>query len=383
VAFLKSSYNPLSNVNKMGKMIERTSSSLRGLRVFVQFSKEELQKRRYLLPPATVNKTYQEEGNESDSVFHVLELDGESAFTARSEPLKGKPRHIRTWILALSMRGALERLAERGVQSEQIDVTLFVKHDDCVPCSKTLDPSVDLLEICPGIISLMPTEKRKPANRVAETNLQGRMLTVAVDHNEWQDLSGRVQLNTVLEVQLSTWPKAIPNYWSSRSPGRKIEYLGINLRGSVNERKLVQLKADSNLYYFSGPARRMNSRKYFDSHWQKEREKREVLLDCGIPVVFEEVSNPGEPSHYVQNEGEFLMGLCFLWGSISYSGTLYRTPLVSRVVGITEMDFVPPFVLLDILMMPQSTKPEIRVSYHSEAKESLEGLELGGYVPPS
>lgn len=366
----------------MGRITERTSPSLRGLRVFVQFSKEELQKRRYLLPPATVIKTYEEEGKESVSVFHVLELDGESGFTANGEPLMGRPRHIRRWILALSEKGALERLAEKVVQSEGINATLFVKRDDCVPCSKTLDPGEDLLEICPGVIALMPPEKRRTPNRIPETNSQGRTLTVAVDDSEWQDQSGKVKLDTVLEVQLSTWPKAIPNHWSSRSPSREVEHLGINLQSSVNERKLVQLRAESNLYYFAGPARRMNSRRHFDPHWQKEREMREVLLDCGLPVVFEEIGNLGEPSDYVQNEGEFLMGLCFLFGSISYSGTLFRTPLVARVVGITEMNFVPPFVLLDIVLLPPSTKSEIKVGYHSKEQESLSGVELSGYVPP-
>ena len=52
-------------------------------------------------------------------------------------------------------------------------------------------------------------------------------------------------------------------------------------------------------------------------------------------------------------------------------------------MGFTDMDFVPPFVLLDVELMPSSTKPEIRVGYYSKEQESLKGIELSGYFPPS
>jgi len=42
----------------MTQLLDRTNPKLKELRIFVQFSKEELQKRRYLLPPATIVRSY-------------------------------------------------------------------------------------------------------------------------------------------------------------------------------------------------------------------------------------------------------------------------------------------------------------------------------------
>jgi hypothetical protein len=145
--------------------------------------------------------------------------------------------------------------------------------------------------------------------------------------------------------------------------------------------KLVQLRQETNLYHFAGVAKRVFLRNYFDPTWQRDMERHEVLLDCGLPIVFEEIVDPGEPSIHVQKAGDTFMGLCYLFGSIAFSGTRFRTSLVARVIGITEMDFVPPFVLLDVELMPPSTKPEIRVGYYSKEQESLKGIELSGYVP--
>ncbi len=285
-------------------------------------------------------------------------------------------------ILALSKSGALENLLEGSAHSEMVEVLLYAKRDDSFPSSDILDIDRDAQEICPGVITLMPEEKRGKTKKIARTSMGGRTLTVAVDENEWLDLDPSVQLNSVMEIQLRMGPNQLLNHWGSNSPAKERQQLGINVPGVVPELKLVQLRQETNLFYFAGIARRILSRKYFDPRWQKEMESREALLDCGLPIVFEEIVEIGVPSIHVQKEGDTLMGLCYLFGSMSYSGTRFRTPLVARVIGITEMDFVPRFVLLDVELMPQATKPKIKITYHSEEQESLKGIELSGYSPP-
>jgi hypothetical protein len=365
----------------MTHLSERTDPRLKGLRVFVQFSKEELQKRWYLLPPATIIKSYAENVKESEIVFHVLQLDGETSLTLKDEPVIGKPRLRRRWIFARSKGGALENLLERPTHSERIEVMLYVKRDDCLPCSDILDIDRDTQEICAGVITLMPEEKRGRANKVPQTSIGGRTLTIGVDDSEWLDLAPKVQLNTVLEIQLWIGPNQLLNHWGSNSPNKERQHLGINLPGVNPDLKLLQLRQETNLYHFAGIARRVLSRKYFDAIWQKDKEVREVLLDCGLPIVFEEIVDPGEPSIQVQKDGDQFVGVCYLFGSIAFSGTRFRTSLVAKVIGVTEMDFVPRFVLLDVELMPPSTNPQIRVGYHSKEQESLKGIELSGYLP--
>ena len=355
---------------------------MKGLRVLPQFSREELAKRRYLLGPATILKSYVEDQPAPEFEFHVLRLDRDTPFAEKGEPLLGKPRQPRTWLLARCVTGALEKLVEKQTGSESVGVFLYVTRDNCMPCSKSIDVDRDLLEVCPSQLLLMAEERRGETNTVKTTNETGRTLTVEVDNSEWLDLGERVQVNSVIEVQLLVGDRSIVHHWSTQSPLREREHLGIDLSTSVPDLKLVQLKRDSNLYYFAGLARRVRSRRYFDPTWQTEMEHREVLLDCGLPLVFEENSKPDEPSVYVQKEGDFMIGLCFLFGSISFSGVRFRTPLIAKVRGFTKMDFVPVFVLLDVELMPSSMKPQIRVSYHSKEKESLTGVDLGGYVPP-
>ncbi len=367
----------------MSHLSEHTDPALKGLRVIVQFTKQELERRRYLLPAATVVKSFIENRAGAQTIFHALQLDGEASFTLKDEPLVGRPRFHRDWLLIRSATGAVEGLVGRRIQSERVDVVFFIKRDECPPCSETFDTDEELLEVGPGFVAMLPEEKRSQTNRVVGTRPKGRILTVAVDEIEWLDLSDRVRLNTVLEIQLSIRPKAILRHWSNRSPKRDLLHLGINVASSTLDSKLVQLNPDSNLFYFFGLARRIKSNRFFHPTWQKEKELRKVLLDCGLPVVFEELRDPEEPSVYVDKEGEFLAGLCFLNGSISYSGHPFRTPLIAKVLAITEMNFVPRFFLLEVELMPNSAQPEIRISYHSEEQESLKGLQLSGYIPPT
>ena len=241
----------------MAKLLERTNPKLEGLRVFVQFSKEELQKRRYLLPPATIIKSYAGNLTESETVFHVLRLDGETHLTPKNEPLIGKPPLRRVWIFARSEGRALESLVERSSDSERIEVVLYAKRDDCIPCSDTLDTDRDTVEICPGVILLMPEEKRGRTNKVSQTSNHGRTLTVAVDNSEWLDLAPKVQLNTVIEIQLWIGPNQLLNHWGSHSSNKERQHLEINISGFVPELKLVQLRQGTNLYFFAGIARRV------------------------------------------------------------------------------------------------------------------------------
>ena len=331
------------SLTKMTQLSERTNPKLKGLRVSVQFSKEELQKRRYFLPPATIISSYAGNDSGSETVFHVLQLDGATPFTLKDEPVVGKPRLRRRWIFARSKSGALENFLEGSAHSERVDVVLYVKPDDCLPCSDILDIHNDILEICSGVIALMPEEKRGRTSKVPRTSIGGRTLTIAVDNSEWLDLAPKVQLNSVIEIQLWMGANQLLNQWGSNSSSKERQQLGIDVSGINPGLKLIQLRQETNLYHFAGIARRVLSREYFDPTWQRDKERREILLDCGLPIIFEEIIDPGEPVIHVQKDGDALIGLGYLFGSIAFPGTRFRTFLVGRVIGIYGHGLCPSF----------------------------------------
>jgi hypothetical protein len=154
---------------------------------------------------------------------------------------------------------------------------------------------------------------------------------------------------------------------------RDLAYLGFDPSNSFPERSLVSLKAESNLYLVSGIARQIARRP-----WSTNPAKHGIhtLLDCGLPIVISENARKDESSAYLGKEGEFLVTICLLFGSVAFSGVPFRTPIIGRVKKFTPLRVIPPATLLEIELQPTRVIPELRVSYHGEQ------IRTTGTAPP-
>jgi hypothetical protein len=196
-------------------------------------------------------------------------------------------------------------------------------------------------------------------------------VTFAVDGPEWdslyknpEDKNGAhlVHEGQPIEVQLVLWPKIILRHWNKHSAANELSYLGIDLEQSPPERSLIPVRADSNLYLASGIARQIVKRS-----WASDPRKEHIntLFDCGLPIVISEDVKRDDPSMYVKGEGEFLVALCFLFGSIAFSGVAMRAPIIGSVTKIRPLKTIPPATILEIQLKPSQVVPESRVSYHA------------------
>ncbi len=210
-----------------------------------------------------------------------------------------------------------------------------------------------------------------------------KSLTVAVDNMEWDSLyedpekrgsPHKIREGMAIEIQLSIWPDVILHHWNIRTSGKELAYLGIDPENSIPQRELVHLRANSNLFFFSGIARRVARHT-----WKTDRKKQTIttLVDCGFPVVVKEIVNRGTASTYVDKEGDFLVGVCLLFGSVAFSGSPFRTPVVFKVLKITTLKVVPPATMLELEPQPPQVIPETEISYHAE---DVERVELAPYL---
>ncbi len=205
-------------------------------------------------------------------------------------------------------------------------------------------------------------------------------LTFAVDGPEWSSLYEnpesenslhRIHEGSSVEAQLVLWPKLILHHWNRRSSSNQLAYLGFDPERSPTARSLISLKTGSNLYLVSGVARQIVRRP-----WKTDPKKHRIntLLDCGLPVVIFEDVKKTDRSAYVEKEGEFLVAICLLFGSIAFSGVIIRTPIVGRVTKITPLEIIPPATILEIQLQPSQVVPESRISYHGEQVTTTESL---------
>jgi hypothetical protein len=197
-------------------------------------------------------------------------------------------------------------------------------------------------------------------------------ITFAVDGPEWDSLYENpenhegphgIHEGVSIEAQLILWPKIILHHWNKHTSVDELSYLGFDPGKPPPERSLVSLKAGSNLYLVSGIARQI-ARRPWSTNPAKQR--IDTLLDCGLPIVISEHVKGEERSTYVENEGEFLVLLCFLFGSIAFSGVMFRTPITGKVKKVGPLSIVPLAVLLEVELQRPPALPEFRVSYHSE-----------------
>jgi hypothetical protein len=206
-------------------------------------------------------------------------------------------------------------------------------------------------------------------------------ITFAVDGPEWDSLyenpenensPHRIHEGSSVEAQLVLWPKLILHHWNKRNSNNQLAYLGFDPEKPFAERSLVSLKAGSNLYLVSGIARQIVRRP-----WKTDSRKHriDILLDCGLPLVICEDVKKSDQSTYVEKEGEFLAAICLLFGSITFSGVMIRTPIVGRVTKITPLRVVPPATILEIQLQPNQVVPESRIDYYGEKVKTVDCLD--------
>ena len=197
-------------------------------------------------------------------------------------------------------------------------------------------------------------------------------ITFAVSGPEWDSLYENpenkegphlIREGVSIEAQLALWPNVILRHWNGQGSANELAYLGFDPEEPPPERGLIPLKAGSNLYLVSGIARQIARRP-----WRTDPAKQRIdtLLDCGLPIIISEDVEGEDPSTYIEKQGEFLVLLCFLFGSIAFSGVMFRTPIIGKVKRVGPLRIVPLAVLLEVELQRPPALPEFRVSYHAE-----------------
>jgi hypothetical protein len=205
-------------------------------------------------------------------------------------------------------------------------------------------------------------------------------INVAVDNMEWDSLSvhperkdspHKIRQGMAVEVQLLLWPDLILQQWNSKTPTKTLTFLGLDPLNPLPERKLTSLMANSNLCFFSGIARRIARH---TSNVDDSKQTTITLLDCGLPVVVEEMAGR---SGLFDKEGDYLMGVALMFGSIAFSRSPFRVPIVCKILKVNPLKVVPPATLLELEPLPPLVVPETQISYHAE---NVEDVELDSYV---
>jgi hypothetical protein len=346
-----------------------------GARVLLAFSPEEIRRRKHIGPgPATLIRSYS--ASKESYSFHVFQLDRPIQIKIGADQRESLQTD---WIIARARTGSLEDLvAGQEPDRNRIDVVLFVSRNSREPSSSVRDPSNELIEICAGIATGLK-ESREPSS-LAASPIRARpdRLTVAVGNEEWDSFytwpgpergPHKVNIGTLMQLQLGASPGTIIAHWNQQSPKKDLVYLALDSNGRTIRKGLIQVMPDSNLYFFSGVVRRIHRRV-----WKSDEKKEtiETLLDCSVPLVVSEIVAQGERSGYVQNEGDFLIGLCWLFGSVAFSGSHFRAPMTVKVEEITALHLVPSQTLIECELQSLDKKPTITIAYHATPLEDID-----------
>ena len=195
-------------------------------------------------------------------------------------------------------------------------------------------------------------------------------LTIAVDGLEWDSLyedpsepesRHKIREGKVLQIQLWTSSNRVLHHWNRSNSVNQFPYLGIVVDDQP-ERSIVTLRKGSNLAFFSGYAKRIVSR---PRKLDPRKDSIDILVDCGIPLVIMDEVERGSPSRIVEEENQYVVGICHLWGSIAFSNSIFQAPVVGKARKITSLRVTPPSVMLDIELRPPQVLPETMVSYHA------------------
>jgi len=194
-------------------------------------------------------------------------------------------------------------------------------------------------------------------------------VTFAVEGWEWDSLYKNpedpqsphpVTEGSVIEAQLSIWPKLIFQHWNKHSQTDELAYLDLGLIPDTKapQKGMFRVKEASNLYLISGVTRGIRN---YKSQNKRNRYRVNTLLDCGLPLILSEELT----SQYVDTEGDFLVAIGLLYGYIKYSPDLFRVPVTGKVTRMTPLSITPRAVLIQMSLQPSVVVPDMRVSYHN------------------
>jgi len=197
-------------------------------------------------------------------------------------------------------------------------------------------------------------------------------VTFAVDGPEWDSLYvnpedeksvHKIREGISIQVQLVLWPGLVLHHWNKSGSKHQLAYLGFDRADKDPERSILALKSHSNLYLISGVARRIAKHS-----WGTDPRKLRIdtLLDCSLPIVLQEDVANSKSSSFVDGEGDFLVAVCFLFGSIAFSNSMFRSPVVGKVARIAPLNIIPPATLVEVELQPGQVIPDLTISYDSE-----------------
>jgi hypothetical protein len=203
-------------------------------------------------------------------------------------------------------------------------------------------------------------------------------ITFAVDGPEWDSLyldseneksAHKIRDGISVQVQLVLWPGLILHHWNKSGSKHQLAYLGFDQTDKVPERNILSLKSHSNLYLISGVARRVAKHS-----WGTDPRKLRIdtLLGCVLPIVLQEDVAKNQSSSFVDREGDFLVAVCFLFGSIAFSDSMFHSPVVGKVARIAPLNIIPPATLVEVELQPGQVVPDLTISYDSEQSFSTD-----------
>lgn len=205
-------------------------------------------------------------------------------------------------------------------------------------------------------------------------------LTVEIADWEWQSLQiwseerevvgHKIKMGSVIELQLLLEPRLVLRYWVRR-PSEERQWvidpqydarlvLGLGPGSEPVGRVIQPLRPGTNLAYFEGRVQHITR---MNSNLDQKIEIVHSLIDCGFPIVLEAEIRKDAPLPIVSSEGEEILGICRLFGTITVSNTLFRAPLKAKVISARLLETHPPNVLLTIEPTSNDAEAQHRLFY--------------------
>ncbi len=200
------------------------------------------------------------------------------------------------------------------------------------------------------------------------------MLDIEVADWQWESLEiwgenkqvvgHRIKIGSVIELQLLLEPRHIIKYWIRRPDQQKtwaidprydmLQELDIGKDSKPVRRLLQPLRPDTNLAYFEGRVEKIASE---DSKSEPGSKMVQALIDCGFPMVLEDVVGTNSSPFPITSEGQELIGVCRLFGVITVSNAFFRAPLKARVLASRTFESSSRSVLLKVEPVSMETQP--------------------------
>lgn len=212
-------------------------------------------------------------------------------------------------------------------------------------------------------------------------NLTERLvLDVQVPDWQWESLEiwgenkqvvgHKIKMGSIIELQLWLEPRHIVKFWIRRSNQQKtwsldprydmLQELDLGRESEPVRRLIRPLRPDTNLVYFEGRVEKIAS---VDSRSEPGSKMVQALIDCGFPLVLEDLASDNLTTFPVTSEGQELIGVCRLFGAITVSNTLFRAPVKAKVLAARISESVPGYVLLKVEPISTDANVDARLFY--------------------